>query len=334
MDAIARYLTLHADNLVGAVGRVAERPLGSLMTILVIAIALVVPAGLRVMVDNARALSGTWEGVADFTVYLEMAVDEETAEMLAQRVAQRPDVDQAELVTRSDALEDFRAYSGFGEALDLLDDNPLPHALVVRPAGTGANLETLVADLDSLEETGCSWIRRGLNGCAPYWSGAPGRGRDHRCSARSSPWRLEIGNRREEIEIVTAPAGYIRRPFLYLPLLRGGRGRACGVDGPGAGARRRAGPGTDGTANYRLAGLGVGDTALLLGIGAFLGLNGMWSLADTAPGTFPAPMAQWARPRAAVHVLIRQVAGRVRVRELKCMLSTSFRVSFKSPSSE
>ena len=43
--------------------------------------------------------------------------------------------------------------------------NPLPHTLVVRPAGTGANLETLVADLDSLEETALvqldtAWLER------------------------------------------------------------------------------------------------------------------------------------------------------------------------------
>ena len=289
MDAITRYLALHADNLVGAVGRVAERPLGSLMTILVIAIALVVPTGLRVMVDNARALSGTWEGVADFTVYLEMAVDEETAEMLAQRVAQRPDVDQAELVTRSDALEDFRAYSGFGEALDLLDDNPLPHALVVRPAGTGANLETLVADLDSLEETALvqldtAWLerlrailelaRRVVDVTTVLLSLAV-------IVIIGNTIRLEIGNRREEIEIVKlvgASDGYIRRPFLYLGLCYGvGAGVLAAliiVLGLGlVAAPARALMGLYGS-NYRLAGLGVGDTALLLGIGAFLGWAG------------------------------------------------------------
>ena len=114
MDAITRYLTLHVENLTGAVARVVDRPLGSLMTVLVIAIALVVPAGLRVMVDNARALSGTWEGAADFTVYLEMVVDEPAAEALTEQVAQRIDVERAELLSRSDALAEFRAYSGFG----------------------------------------------------------------------------------------------------------------------------------------------------------------------------------------------------------------------------
>ena len=172
MNAIARYLTLHADNLIGAFRRVTERPLGGLMTILVIAIALAVPAGLRVMVDNARALSGTWEGVADFTVYLEMAVDEETAIALMRQVEARPDVNRVQLKTRTDALAEFRAASGFGEALDLLDENPLPHALEVRPAST--DLPTLKRWwriwMRSRKPPWCSWIPPGWNGCEPYWS--------------------------------------------------------------------------------------------------------------------------------------------------------------------
>ena len=209
--------------------------------------------------------------------------------MLAQRVAQRPDVDQAELVTRSDALEDFRAYSGFGEALDLLDDNPLPHALVVRPAGTGANLETLVADLDSLEETALvqldtAWLerlrailelaRRVVDVTTVLLSLAV-------IAIIGNTIRLEIGNRREEIEIVKlvgASDGYIRRPFLYLGLCYGvGAGVLAAlivVLGLGlVAAPARALMGLYGS-NYRLAGLGVGDTALLLGIGAFLGWAG------------------------------------------------------------
>ena len=289
MDTIARYLALHADNLLGAVRRVAERPLGSLMTVLVIAIALVVPAGLRVMVDNARALSGTWEGVADFTVYLEMSVDEESARALVERVEQRPDVNQAELVARSDALEEFRAYSGFGEALDLLEENPLPHTLVVRPASAGADLETLVADLNALQETALvqldtAWLerlrailelaRRVVDVTTVLLSLAV-------IAIIGNTIRLEISNRREEIEIVKLVGGsdgYIRRPFLYLGLCYGiGAGvLAALIIALGLGlvsAPARALMELYGS-SYRLAGLGVRDTALLLGVGAFLGWAG------------------------------------------------------------
>ncbi len=289
MDAIARYLTLHAENFTGAVARVVDRPLGSLMTILVIAIALVVPAGLRVMVDNARALSGTWERAADFTVYLEMAVDEPSAESLAQQIEQRDDVERAELLNRSEALTEFRAYSGFGEALDLLDENPLPHALIVRPAGTGTDLDRLVEDLDALEETALvqldtEWLERlraildlarrvvdvttVLLGLAVI-------------VVIGNTIRLEIGSRREEIEIVKLVGGsdgYIRRPFLYLGLCYGlGAGILAAliiilglglVASPARALMELYG------SDYRLAGLSLADTAWLLGVGGFLGWAG------------------------------------------------------------
>ena len=289
MDAITRYLTLHVENLTGAVARVVDRPLGSLMTVLVIAIALVVPAGLRVMVDNARALSGTWEGAADFTVYLEMAVDEPAAEALTEQVAQRIDVERAELLSRSDALAEFRAYSGFGGALDLLDENPLPHALIVRPAGTGADLDRLVAELEALEETALvqldtEWLERlraildlarrvvdvttVLLGLAVI-------------VVIGNTIRLEIGNRREEIEIIKLVGGsdgYIRRPFLYLGLCYGlGAGILAAliiilglglVASPARALMELYG------SDYRLAGLSLSDTAWLLGVGGFLGWAG------------------------------------------------------------
>lgn len=289
MDAIARYLTLHVDNMKGAVARVADRPLGSLMTILVIAIALVVPAGLRVMVDNARALSGTWQGAADFTVYLEMAVDEPAAEALAGQVGGRDDVERAELLARSDALAEFRAYSGFGEALDLLDENPLPHAIIVRPAGTGADLDRLVEDLDALEETALvqldtEWLERlrailelarrvvdvttVLLGLAVI-------------VVIGNTIRLEIGNRREEIEIIKLVGGsdgYIRRPFLYLGLCYGvGAGVLAAliivvglglVASPARTLMELYG------SDYRLAGLSPADAGWLLGVGGFLGWAG------------------------------------------------------------
>ena len=289
MDAIARYLTLHVENLTGAVARVAQRPLGSLMTVLVISIALVVPAGLRVMVDNARALSGTWEGAADFTVYLEMAVDEPAAEGLAQQIGQRNDVERADLLNRSDALAEFRAWSGFGEALDLLDGNPLPHAIIVRPAGTGADLDRLVEELGALEETALvqldtEWLERlrailelarrvvdvttVLLGLAVI-------------VVIGNTIRLEIGNRREEIEVIKLVGGsdgYIRRPFLYLGLCYGvGAGVLAAliiVVGLGLVALPARALMELYGSNYRLAGLSLADTGWLLGVGGFLGWAG------------------------------------------------------------
>ena len=55
-----RYLDLHRQSLTGSVRRLAGQPLATLMTLLVIAIALALPAGLRVLVSNLGAVSASW----------------------------------------------------------------------------------------------------------------------------------------------------------------------------------------------------------------------------------------------------------------------------------
>ena len=150
MGRFRHLLLLHAQNFFGAMGRIARQPVNSLMTIIVIAIALALPAGFRVLLNNAQILSGSWEGVIDFTVYLEADLSIEAAEALSVEVEAKPQVAEAILIPREEALEEFRSYSGFGEALDALEENPLPHAIVVRPV-SDLEIDTLAGEIESLE---------------------------------------------------------------------------------------------------------------------------------------------------------------------------------------
>ena len=290
MDSIARYFSAHSQNLVGALGRISRQPLGSSMTIAVIAIALALPSGLHVMVNNVRTLSGSLESAVDFTVYLDMSVDEESAQVLARDVEARPDVNRAVLIDRAQALADFRAYSGFGEALDTLEENPLPHALVVRPAGgTQGDVEALARDLDEMQQTALvqldtAWVER-LRSLAELANRAVGIATVLLSLAVvvviGNTIRLEINNRREEIEVIKLVGGsdgYVRRPFLYLGLCYGLGGgivaaitTAVGLGLISAPARSLAQLYDSG---YRLVGLSAGQTVLLLGGGAILGWAG------------------------------------------------------------
>jgi cell division transport system permease protein len=225
---LKRYLTAHATNCAAALGRLLRQPVGSFMTAMVIALALALPAGLRVVVNNADLLSESWQGAADFTVYLEMDVGDERARALADEVRARADVASVTLVDRTAALAEFRARSGFGEALDALQENPLPHALVVRPAGgAAADVEKLARALDERPETALvqldtQWVAR-LRGILALLA----RVVDivtvlvglAVALVIGNTIRLEINNRSTEIEVmklVGGTDGFIRRPFLYL----------------------------------------------------------------------------------------------------------------------
>ena len=289
---LKRYLALHAASLSGALARILREPVASLLTIMVIAIALALPAGLRVIVNNADLLSDSWEGAADFTVYLALDVGDGEARALADEVRARADVMSVTLIDRGLALEEFRARSGFGEALDALEENPLPHTLVVRPAGgAAADVERLATALAALPETDLvqldtEWVAR-LRGMLALLA----RVVDivgalvglAVALVIGNTIRLEINNRSTEIEVmklVGGTDGFIRRPFLYLGAWYGAGGAlAAGLLLAAALALLRnpveALAGLYGS-GYRPAGLSLEESAWLLLGGAALGWAGAW----------------------------------------------------------
>ena len=129
-----QWLERHAQTLVGSLGRLWGQPFATLLTILVIGIALALPACLHVLVQNVRTASGGWGSALDISVYMKPSATLEQAKQARKRIEQRRDVEDVTLIEADTALAEFRKSSGFGEALDALKDNPLPHALVVRPA--------------------------------------------------------------------------------------------------------------------------------------------------------------------------------------------------------
>ena len=203
------------------------------MTILVIATALALPAGLRVAVNNADAVSDSWQSAADFTVYLKLDVSEEAARRTARAIEERADVAGVTVIDRDAALAEFRAQSGFGEALDALDGNPLPHTLVVHPAsGIAGDVEALAKAMAALPETelvqvDTAWVSR-----LRAMLALAGRLVDFAtvllglavAIVVGNTIRLEINNRSVEIEVTKLVGGtdaFIRRPFLYLGLCYG-----------------------------------------------------------------------------------------------------------------
>ena len=129
-----QWLERHLQTLVGSLGRLWQHPFATLLTILVIGIALALPACLHVLVQNVRSGDRRLEQRARHLRVLEAVGDRSTRRSsAAERIRQRRDVDEVTIITADEALEEFRARSGFGAALDALKDNPLPHALVVRP---------------------------------------------------------------------------------------------------------------------------------------------------------------------------------------------------------
>ncbi|HYB66454.1 MAG TPA: permease-like cell division protein FtsX [Steroidobacteraceae bacterium] len=284
----------HLQALLGSLGRLARSPLSTFLTLLVIALALALPASLRLFVTNAQAATGNFGNAIDLSVYFKTDVPLAKAQQLAAAARARADVAEVTLVPADKGLEDFRNYSGFGDALAALKENPLPHVLHVRPrdtASTPAALEALRGYFGAwpeveLVQMDAQWVQRFnailavLRQLLLIAAALLGVGV---LAVIGNTIRLEIAGRRAEIEVIKLVGGsnaFVRRPFLYTGLLYG-LGGALLAWGIVALAFGLLGEPVDKLArlygsHFQLRGPSPEEIGALLGAGAALGWLGAW----------------------------------------------------------
>ena len=291
-DRYRSWLQHHRLSAADSLFRVVDKPLSSLMTWLVIGIALALPVGLSVALDNARTVSSQLDSTARLSVFLVDGTAAPAAAALAEGLEQRDDVTTVIFLSRDDALAEFSQLSGFADVLDSLEDNPLPHVILVEPAAADEQaVAALRRELLAQPEVAqvvldMAWLQR-LN-------------RLMELSRRlvqalgllllagvvlilGNTIRLAIENRREEIVITKLVGGsnaFVRRPFLYTGLWFGVGGGVVAavlialalwfVDGPVSALAASYG------SDFRLGGLGIMNSLNLVLFGGLLGLAGAW----------------------------------------------------------
>jgi cell division transport system permease protein len=233
--AVSSYFTRHIQALFGAAGRLVRAPLATLLTLIVIGVALALPTGLALLVDNLRTATGDLGNAVDFNVHFRLGTPIERVRQIAASAGERPGVAAVKVTTAEQALDEFRQASGFGDALAALKDNPLPHHLTVTPlrsASGPTEVESLRRYFAAFPEVDIvqldlDWVRR-LHSLLDL--------------LRRSLWvviavlglgvlavigntiRLEIQQRRQEIEVTKLVGGsnaFVRRPFLYTGMFYG-----------------------------------------------------------------------------------------------------------------
>ena len=289
---IARYFRLHLQSLTGAFSRLGSTPFGAALNVLVVAIALALPAALQVTLTNLSGMAPAFEDAADFTVYLELSVDEDSGRDLAQEIGSRNDVESTRFISNIEGLVELKTRAGFGDALDSLTENPLPHVIKVRPsAATIDRIDALAAELDALDsvefvQLDRQWVER-LQGILALAGRIANIVTALLAAAVllviGNTIRLEINNRRTEIEVlklVGATDGFIRRPFLYTGLCLGLLGALAAFVLIASGLLLLSTPVRELAALYAtdfdLTGLGLRGTGILVGGGALLGWAGAW----------------------------------------------------------
>jgi cell division transport system permease protein len=289
---VSSYGTRHLQALFGSLGRLVRAPLATMLTLIVIGVALALPAGLALLVDNLRSATGDFSNAVDFTVHFKLNTPIARVQQLASAARERAGVESVTVRTAEQSLEEFREASGFGDALAALEDNPLPHHLVVRPAKAAsgpAEVESLRRYFAAFPEVDIvqldlDWVRR-LHSLLDVlkrvlWVVIAVLGLGV-LAVIGNTIRLEIQQRRAEIEVTKLVGGsnaFVRRPFLYTGVFYGLGGALLAALIVFGGLTYLGQAVGDLSAQYgggfRLEGLGVRGLGILAGIGTALGWLG------------------------------------------------------------
>lgn len=227
------WLESHRASMADSLRRLFKQPIGSFFTCLVMAVALSLPMGLALLLDNVERLGGSWQRAAQISLFMDLKVSSSQGEALREQIVALPDVAEAQWIDRDQALEEFQQLSGLGEALRELPDNPLPGVVLVTPHEVDRDkLEALRLQLDELPgvelaQLDLLWVER-LTAILKlgdrFVFGLSLLLIATLLLVIGNTIRLHIENRRTEIEVVKLVGGtdgYVRRPFLYMGALYG-----------------------------------------------------------------------------------------------------------------
>ncbi len=228
------WVTQHLQALVFSLGQYLRHPIGNILTTAVVGISLALPAGFYLLLENARRISSGWDGAVEFTLFLRQDVRGKDTGELAETLKQDRRIAAVIIVPRDEALAEYKNISGFADAIDALEENPLPDVLLIKLDDEldAEQQEQLFHKLSALRQTDSlqydrQWVQRLFILLDII---------------RWSVWilfvllatavllivgntiRLSIYNQKPEIEITKlfgASNAFIQRPFLYSGLWYG-----------------------------------------------------------------------------------------------------------------
>lgn len=223
------YIQHHKLMAMDSLKRLLAAPGSSLMTWLVLAIALSLPMTLYVALENVKQLSRNWDQTSQISVYLKKGVLPRFAQEMTEEINKWPEVGSAVYISPDQALSEFSASTGLSDVIFGLGDNPLPGVISVIPrlnTEDESSLEQLQLKLQEQRhvdtvQLDLMWVKRLYQfmelGQRLVWALAALLGLAVLLIIGNTI-RLSIENRKDEIRVVKLVGGtdaFVRRPFLY-----------------------------------------------------------------------------------------------------------------------
>jgi cell division transport system permease protein len=227
------------------------------LSTLTIAVALFVLGAFLLVTSNLDALAEEWSRSAEMSVYLQDSIAADQWAAIELALAPGGLVAGVEFVSKERAAERFReTFADLAGTLDTLDANPLPASFEVQlqpAAAAGPAVEELAMTLRGLSGVADvrfdrEWLDRLLAAVSVIRGVGLGLGAVLTIAAAltvANVVRLALFARRHELEVmqlVGAPAVYIRGPFVMEGVLQGGIGALVSLAGLAAAFLLARGP--------------------------------------------------------------------------------------------
>lgn len=286
------WISQHRLVLRNTLRRLFNPPVAGLLNIIVIGIALSLPAGMYVLLQNAHGLLQQFSSTPQLSVFLNLTTKTDDIDKLRKQFERHPNIASVEFVSRETALQQLKQNAELDDVISSLDKNPLPDAFLLQPNSNDpdtlnalraelANLPHVdIAQLDSAWAYKLAALLKFANLAVLILASLLSLAL---ISITFNTIRLQILTQRDEIEVsklIGASNSFIRRPFLYFGAVQGLLGGLAAyviisvslslLNAPLETLSQLY------ASNFTLQGLGLGDSASLLAFSLYLGWLGAW----------------------------------------------------------
>lgn len=223
----------HSQALLAALRRLSKAPLITLLSFLAIGVALALPTGGQLLLENVRQLLNSTTATPKISIFMKTSARREASDAARAKLKNHPNVAKSEFLPRETTLARMKTNTGLREVVEALPDNPFPDAVIVTARDDSPiALESLAKEFRQWPDVAhvqldSAWIKR-LEAFLRLGRDAMGL-----LSALLAAGliaitftitRMQTLTHRAEIEVsqlLGATAGFIRRPFLYFGALLG-----------------------------------------------------------------------------------------------------------------
>ncbi len=228
------FLKAHIKQARASLIELLQRPLGNVLTLAVISMALTLPASLYLVGKNLSVASQGMNASVKMNAFLIERTPEARIMVLKDELESLSEIKSVEYVSSQQGLEDMSEHAGLDQALSLLDNYSLPAVLVITPnTEEQSDVSRLMVALQSYHEVTDvrmdeAWLEQlgAIRNLALILAVALGF---LMCCAVfliiGNTLRFNVLARKNEIQVmklIGATDSFILRPYLYTGMWFGG----------------------------------------------------------------------------------------------------------------